>query len=52
MVSSTPAGRRPAPSTQSTSLWHGAATDGRALVWAADSDDCNKRIGAGFFGDD
>lgn len=30
----------------------GAATDTRALVWAADIDDCNKRIGAGFFGDD
>ena len=30
----------------------GAATDSRALVWAADIDDCARRIGAGFFGND
>lgn len=28
----------------------GAATDGRTLVWADDIEDCNRRIGAGFFG--
>lgn len=30
----------------------GAAADTRSMIWASDIDDCNKRIGAGFFGDD
>ncbi|HMN76109.1 MAG TPA: GAF domain-containing protein [Burkholderiaceae bacterium] len=30
----------------------GAATASRALVWAPDIEDCNKRIGADFFGSD
>lgn len=30
----------------------GAAADTQTLVWAADIDDCNKRTGPGFFGND